>query len=209
MKLLIVGATGLVGGHLLERALSDKRIELVTAPVRRALPPHAKLVAPVVEFDHLPAAAAWWQADAVICALGTTIKAAGSQAAFRTVDHGYPLTVARLTKAHGARAFVLNSAMGADPGSRFFYNRVKGETERDLAALAFPSLTLVRPGLIGGERREPRTAERLASSVLGLFGPVLPRALRINPAWKIADAMVDAALAAQPGQHIVRSSDLV
>ncbi|WP_407274908.1 hypothetical protein V6C39_05835 [Dickeya ananatis] len=98
MKLLLVGATGLVGHQVLLKALAESRITQVTAPVRRELPAHDKLLAPQVSFEHLPQDADWWQADAVICTLGTTIKTAGSQAAFYRVDHDYPLAVARLAK---------------------------------------------------------------------------------------------------------------
>ncbi|WP_377035795.1 hypothetical protein [Microvirga sp. GCM10011540] len=127
------------------------RIDAVVAPVRRPLPAHPKLLAPRVDFERLPEDAGWWQADAVVCTLGTTIRTAGSQEAFRRVDRDYPLAVARLSREHGAETFALNSAIGADPSSRFFYNRVKGERERDLAGLGFRSLTFVRPGLIGGQ----------------------------------------------------------
>ena len=100
------------------------------------------------------------------------------------------------------------SALGADSKSSIFYSRVKGELERDLRALGFTSLTLVRPGLIGGERNEVRRGERLALKVLGVLGPVLPRSWRINPASEIAKALVEAALAPQPGEHVVASSAL-
>ncbi|MFE1599855.1 NAD(P)H-binding protein [Methylobacterium sp. ID0610] len=208
MKLLVLGATGLVGRHVLALSLEDARVEAVIAPARRALPAHPKLTAPVVDFDRLPADADWWCADAVICALGTTIRAAGSRAAFRKVDHDYPLAVARAAKARGASTFVLISAMSADPASRFFYSRVKGEVERDLAALGLRSLTLVRPALIGGERSEPRPAERAGSAVLGLLRPLLPMALRINPARRIARAALEAALAGLPGTRVIRSAEL-
>ena len=94
---------------------------------------------------------------------------------------------------HASRQ-LLNSAKGADPRALFFYSRVKGELERDLARLGYPSLTLVRPGLIGGERSEKRTGESVAAVVLGALGPLLPRAWRINPASRIAEALVEAAL---------------
>ena len=149
MKLLIVGSTGLVGRHVLDLALADGRIDAVVAPVRHNVASHPKLFAPTVDFERLPNDVDWWRADAVICALGTTMRAAGSQEAFRRVDHDYALAVAELARQHGTRTFVLNSAIGADPPSRFFYNRVKGELERDLAKLDFESLTFVRPGLIG------------------------------------------------------------
>ncbi len=209
MKVMLVGATGLVGGQVLQQLLDDDRCDAVVAPTRRPLGVSAPaLFNPVVDFEQLPLDAGWWAVDAVICALGSTIRQAGSREVFARIDHDYPLQVATQAKAHGAHAFVLNSAMGADPGSRFFYNQVKGRLEQDLRGLGYPSLTLVRPGLIGGERSERRTGEHLASLVLGALGPVLPRAWRINPAERIAAAMVDAALEPGPGVHIVGSADL-
>lgn len=208
MKLLIVGSTGLVGRHVLELALADHRVDAVIAPVRKPLPEHPKLFAPVLDFDHLPEEAPWWQADAVICALGTTIKVAGSQEAFRRVDHDYPLAIARLARHNGVSAYALNSAMGADASSRIFYNRVKGELENDLRVLDFPSLTFVRPGLIGGKRDEFRLGEKIGALVLTVLGPLLPRAWRINPAEKIAQALLEAAIERKPGVHVVSSDRL-
>lgn len=210
MKLLLAGATGLVGSHLLRLALADARITQVIAPVRRALSTtHPKLLAPVVDYDALPEDALWWQADAVVCALGTTMKAAGSQAAFRKVDHDYPLAVARCARAHGTPTYVLNSASGANAQSRFFYNRVKGELELALAGVGFTSLTSARPGLIGGERRESRPAERAALLALTALGPLLPRRWRICPAQTIARAMLDAALQARAGVHVLPAETLI
>jgi uncharacterized protein YbjT (DUF2867 family) len=208
MKLLLVGATGLVGREVLRLALSDARVSQVVAPVRKPLPAHPKLDAPLVDFDRLPPDAPWWRMDAVICTLGTTMKAAGTRQLFRRVDHDYPLAVARLALAAGTRTYALNSAAGANAGSRIFYNRVKGELERDLEALGFRSLTHVRPGLIGGEREEARAGEGAALRVLRVLGPVLPRRWRINPAPRIAAALLEAALAAAPGVHVVASEQL-
>lgn len=209
MKVMLVGATGLVGGHVLQQLLEDPRCDAVVAPTRRPLA-HADpaLHSPVVDFERLPVDAPWWAVDAVICALGSTIRQAGSREVFARIDHDYPLQVATLAQAHGAHAFVLNSAMGADAGSRIFYNQVKGRLEQDLRGLGYRSLTLVRPGLIGGERSERRTGEHLASLVLGALAPVLPRAWRINPAVNIATAMVEAALAPRPGVQIVDAAAL-
>jgi len=208
MKLLLVGATGLVGRAVLQLALDEPAVSAVVAPGRRALPAHPKLEAPLIDWEALPEDAGWWRADAAICTLGTTLRAAGSQAAFRRVDHDYPLAAARLARRHGARAYALNSALGADPASRFFYNRVKGELEQALRGLDYPSLTLVRPGLIGGRREDFRAGERAASWALRLAGPLLPRRWRINPAPRIARALLDAALRAEPGLHIVESERL-
>ena len=210
MRVMLLGATSLVGGLTLRRLLDDPRCSAVVAPTRRPLAlTHGKLENPVLAFDALPTSPEWARVDAVICALGSTIAQAGSREAFHRIDHDYPLAFARLAQAQGAQAFVLNSAAGANPQSSIFYSRVKGELERDMRALGFHSLTLVRPGLIGGERNEVRRGERLALTVLGALGPVLPCAWRINPATEIARALVEAALAPQPGEHVVASSTLV
>lgn len=208
MRLMLAGCTGLVGRHVLELALADGRITEVVVPVRRPLAPRPRLTAPVVDYEDLPGDADWWAVDAAICTLGTTIRTAGSQDTFRRVDHDYPLMVARLAHRHGAATFALNSAMGADPASRIFYNRVKGEVERDIGSVGFRSLTIVRPGLLGGERSEVRPAERIASVALRFLHPVLPRSLRINEAGTIAAALLEAAIAGRPGVHVVGSAAL-
>jgi uncharacterized protein YbjT (DUF2867 family) len=204
-RILLVGASGHVGRQVLGLALADSRVSQVVAPVRKPLPAHPKLVAPVIDFDALDGQAGRWNSDAVICALGTTIRTAGSQAQFQKVDHGYPLAVARLAHAHGTRTFVLNSALGADAGSRIFYNRVKGELEADLEKIGFDSLTFVRPGLIGGKRDEFRLGERVMGAVLGALGGVLPKRWRVNPSEAIARELLEAALSAPAGVHVVPS----
>ncbi|MET0288156.1 MAG: NAD-dependent dehydratase [Pseudoxanthomonas sp.] len=210
MKILHVGASGLVGGFVLSQLLTDPRIEQVIAPTRKALAiRHARLDNPVVDFERLPSAdAALWRADAVICTLGTTMKQAGSRARFRRVDHDYTLQIARNALQGGAYAFALNSALGADPASRFFYNRVKGELERDLQQLPYPSMTFVRPGLIGGRRAQFRASEQAFAAALKLVGPLLPPRWRINPAAHIAAALVDSATQAMPGRHVVDAAEL-
>ena len=203
--LLLVGATGLVGQAVLQQALADARLAKLVAPTRRPLPSHPCLENPLVDFDALPAAAPWWAVDAVVCTLGTTIKKAGSQSAFRKVDHDYPLAVATLARRHGAAAFAFTSSLGADPGSRAFYLRTKGETERALAGCGFPSLTIVRPSMIGGQRAERRALETLALAFFGGIARLLPRRYRIVPAERIARTLLEAALAAEPGVRLVES----
>lgn len=209
VKLLLVGATGLVGRHVLDLALVDPRVGSVVAPTRRPLPAHSRLSNPQIDFDDLPTDVDWWQADAVVCTLGTTMRAAGSPGAFRRVDYDYPMAVARLARASGTPTFALNSAIGAHAKSRFFYNQVKGELERDLAGLGFDSLTHVRPGVIGGHREESRPGERAMILGLTLVGPLLPRRWRLNPAQNIAQALLEAAMAPTQGIHIVTSERLV
>jgi len=209
MRILLAGATGLVGNLVLQLLLADACCGTLVAPTRRALTiSHRKLDNPVLDFDDLRTAAAAWQVDAAICALGTTIKLAGSQEGFRRVDHDYPLWLAQALREGGTGAFVLNSSTGADPASRVFYLRVKGELERDLRALGFDALTLVRPGFIGGERAVPRPAERVTLAALRVLGPVLPRRWRVNPAPVIARAMTEAAFQHRPGVHVIESAEL-
>lgn len=208
-QLMLVGASGLVGSHVLQQALADPGVERVVAPTRKPLTPQPKLVNPQVDFERLPQDADWWPVDAVICTLGTTIRVAGSQAAFYKVDHDHPLEVAYLARRHGARAFALNSALGADTGSRVFYSRTKGEIERDLQAVGYPSLTLVRPGLIGGHRTQSRPMEQLAVQVSRLVQPLLPRRYRVVPAERIAHHLLQAALVAAPGVHVLPSEALL
>lgn len=209
MKILHVGATGLVGRLVLARLLESPQVARVVAPTRRPIDlAHPRLHNPVVDFEALPEDADWWAVDAVICTLGTTIADAGSQAGFRRVDHDYPLQVARLARRHGARAYALNSAMGANARSSIFYNRVKGELEDALAALDYPSLALVRPGLIDGARERPRAGEGRALAVSRLLRPLLPKKWRPSRATRIADALVDAALHPVSGRQLVEAGAL-
>jgi uncharacterized protein YbjT (DUF2867 family) len=209
MKVLHVGATGLVGRLVLARLLQSPRIESVVAPARRALETaHPRLRNPVVDFDALPEHAGWWAVDAVVCTLGTTIAEAGSKAAFRRVDHDYPLHVATLARRQGATTFALNSAMGANARSSIFYNRVKGELEEALSSLGYPSLVLVRPGLIDGARERPRAGEGRALAVSRLLRPLLPPKWRPSRAERIADALVQAVLDPPAGRSVVEADRL-
>ncbi|MBL9205115.1 MAG: NAD(P)H-binding protein [Opitutaceae bacterium] len=210
--LLLVGVTGLVGQSVLAQALVDPRVMEVIALTRRPLntpvPSRVRLRNPVVDFDALPETTEVWAADSVICTLGTTRKQAGSEAAFRKVDFDYPLAVARRARQAGAQAYALNSSLGADPRSRVFYSRTKGELEEALRSCGYPSLTLVRPGLLGGQRTEFRLAERIASLVLRLARPIIPRRYREVPAERVARALLEAALNSAVGVHILESERL-
>jgi uncharacterized protein YbjT (DUF2867 family) len=206
--LLLVGATGLVGQSVLRLALADKRVEKLVAITRKPLAAQSGLENHLVDFDSLPSDAPWWQVDGGICTLGTTMREAGSHLAFRKVDVDYPLTVARLLHQHGAQSFAFNSSIGADPKARAFYRRVKGEVEQRLIAGGFPSLTLVRPSGILGPREPHRAWEARTIRVFHSLRPVLPRHYRVVPADKIARALLEAAISAPPGVHIVESEQL-
>ena len=206
--LMLVGATGLVGGLVLRQTLADRRVARVVAPTRRALPPHGKLDNPVVDFDSLPQDAEWWSVDAVVCALGTTIRQAGSQAAFRRVDYELPLAVAKLARARGARTFVLTSSVGADAGSRTFYLRVKGEVEDAIGLCGFPSYTIVRPSMLGGERAQSRPLERLGMKSMQALAPLIPARWRVVSADDVATVLVACALRTKPGTTVVESEEI-
>ena len=208
--ILILGATGLVGGEALQRALREPRVEWVIAPTRRALPSDPKLRNPVAaELDALLPDAAGWAVDAVICALGTTMKNAGSKQAFRHIDYELPLAFATLACQAGANTFVLTSSKGASATSSFFYTRTKGELERDIERIGFRSLLIVRPGIISGHRAAPRPGERLALQLTAMLSPLLPRGLRISRASRIAEVLIEGAVAPMPGVRVVGSEALL
>ncbi len=204
---MIVGATGAVGRHVLAAALGDPRVDQVLAPTRRALAPHARLSAPIVDFAALPTDAQWWRVDAVVCALGTTIRAAGSPEAFAAVDRDLPIRIARLARAAGATRFALNSSLGASPDGNF-YLRTKAQAEAGVRALGYPVYTIVRPSLIDTERDEVRPGERAALVLARVLRPLIPRRFRAVSAQRIARALLDGVLRADGGERIVESQAL-
>jgi uncharacterized protein YbjT (DUF2867 family) len=207
MKCIILGATGLVGQQLLAQALADPRITEVIAPTRKPLPAAAKLTNPIVDFAQLPEQAVWWQADVALCALGTTLKQAGSKSRFIEVDHDYVLQSAKLMRKAGTPVFVYNSSLGANPHAKSFYLQVKGQIETDLSELGFQSLGIVRPSLLdGGPRPDNRVAERIGLVVAKLLGPVVPQRYRAVKTDAVAAMMWQLATTAAPGTTIVGSA---
>lgn len=209
---LIAGATGLVGSHLLHQLLEDPAWDRVIALARRPLSvSHPKLDARLADFARLSIALEDIKADALFCTLGTTIKQAGSQEAFRRVDHDYPLQLAKWASRTGVEQYLLVSAMGANPSSRIFYNRVKGEVERDIAALGIPSLTIVRPSLLLGERSEHRRGEAAGAWIFRhlrwLFNGPLAQ-WQPNRAEDVARVMLRHARSARPGVQIVLAQEM-
>jgi uncharacterized protein YbjT (DUF2867 family) len=187
-RILLAGATGLTGEHLLDRLLNEPTVARVLAPSRRPLAEHPHLENPVGELrELLPQLNG--PIDTAFCCLGTTLKQAGSQEAFRRVDHDLVLAFAERARELGARHLLVVSALGADAKSALFYNRVKGEMEKALKDQAWPQLTLVRPSLLLGPRSDFRLGERLAAPLMrwlpgkyrGIEATVLARAL-----WRLA-----------------------
>lgn len=203
---LLAGATGLTGGHVLSQLLADARCARVIALVRKpTLPANPKLSELVVDFDALPALA---NADDAYCCLGTTIKKAGSQAAFRKVDFAFVLNFARAARQAGVKQFLVMSSLGADARSAVFYSRVKGEMELALREIGFEALHVFQPSLILGERKEQRTAERIGIAAFGamgglMFGPL--RKYRPIESATIARAMIVAAFSNRRGTRVYPS----
>ena len=200
---LLAGATGLTGEHLLDRLLNEPTITRVLAPTRRPLAEHPHLENPVGEpAEVLPRLSG--QVDIAFCCLGTTLKQAGSEQAFRAVDLDLVVAFAQRARELGARHLIAISALGADSKSSIFYNRVKGEMEAALKAQDWPQLTLCRPSLLLGDRVEPRLAEQLA----GPLSRLIPGKYHGIEACQLARAMWRLALEEQNGVRVVESDEL-
>ena len=216
---LVAGATGLVGGHLVRRLLAAEAWDHIVTVGRRRLESrlrpgqaldHPQLEQRLADFDHLDALD-FPASDDAFCCLGTTIKKAGSDEAFRKVDFDYVVGFARAAHRHGASQFVVVSAMGADAGSRIFYNRLKGEMEEAVAAVGFEAVQIVRPALLLGDRAVQRPKEKAAEWVMKPFTPFLRgplRNLRPIEGDTVAAAMGAAAQVRTPGVHIYESDTL-
>jgi uncharacterized protein YbjT (DUF2867 family) len=209
---LVAGASGLIGGHLLGQLLDDPAYDRVTTLARDALPhTHKKLVQRVVDFDRLAEVGDFPRVHDVFCCLGTTIRQAGSQDAFRKVDMTYVVELGRMAVRHRAAQFLVVTALGADPRSRVFYNRVKGETEEAIRRLQFEGIQIFRPSLLLGKRVQSRPAERIAGLLSPLVGWVMMGPLaRYRPirAATVARAMVRVARDAPHGAHVYESDEI-
>jgi uncharacterized protein YbjT (DUF2867 family) len=186
---LITGASGLVGSFLLQLLLQSENYEKVIAVGRKPLGiSHTKLEEIITDFNdpkilHIPC-------DDVFCCMGSTMRNAGSKAAFMRIDHDIPLQLAAQTKAAGAKQFVLISAMGSNSKSAIFYNRVKGILEADLKLLEFGHLVLVKPSMLLGPRKEKRLGETIGKAVMQLLAPIIPKKYKAVQASAVANAML-------------------
>jgi uncharacterized protein YbjT (DUF2867 family) len=211
-RVLLAGATGLVGRELLDRLLVDPGCQQVHLLLRRAapvLPAHPKLQSHLVDFDRLPALP---PADDVFIALGTTIRQAGSQQAFRRVDFDAVVNTARAARAAGARRLGLVSALGASPGSGVFYNRVKGDTEQAVAGLGYDTVVIAQPSLLLGDRgrlgQQVRPLEAWAMRWSKPVMAMLPRGVRPVAAADVAAALLRAVRDGSPGVRRLPSAEM-
>jgi uncharacterized protein YbjT (DUF2867 family) len=206
----VAGATGLVGKALVEQLLFtaafDRVVTIGRRETGRAHPRLTEHAADLLSLDVLESP------TDLFCCLGTTIKKAGSQQAFREVDHDMIVEFARWGRVRGAIRFFLVSSIGADADSSFFYLRVKGETERDVAAQRFGTFYAFRPGMIVGDRAERRPLEALGMAAIKAMGPLMVGPLRrqhgVAPDL-LARAMIGAALRGDQGHHVCEYDDFV
>lgn len=208
LNVLMAGGTGLVGARVAEQLAARSAVKLVSL-VRTARRPTDR----AIDFEALvadpPGTVGPGPIDVGISCLGTTIRKAGSQPAFRRVDHDYVLALAKAARQAGARQFIVVSSVGAGNGS--FYLRVKGEMEAGLRALGFDRLDILRPGLLIGERAERRPAERIAQRIAPLIDPLLIGSLARYgslSAQRVADAIVALVGRSAPGVHIAHKEDI-
>lgn len=208
----VMGASGLVGGHCLQALLAASEWSRVVVLTRRELKlgTSGKLEQKLADMGRLTAAD-FAGVDDVFCATGTTIRKAGSQEGFRRIDYEMPLGAARAAREAGARQFLIVSAAGADPESRNFYLRTKGELDRELEKLGFGALHIFRPGLLLGHRQEYRPMERTATRLapvmnLTLWGPL--KRYRAISAETVGRAMVGAAKANRTGINVYEYEEM-
>ena len=207
---LLAGATGLVGRALLSLLLDSEQYRSVHVLLRRTsanVAADPKLKIHQVDFARLPAA--FPTVDDVFIALGTTIKLAGSEAAFRQVDFDFVVNVARAARAAGATRLAVVSALGADAKSRIFYNRVKGEMEAAIARLGYESVVIAQPSMLLGDRaalgQPARSSEIWAARLLAPLGWIIPKGVRPIPADAVASALLAAILDPTSGVRVLKS----
>ena len=203
---VLLGASGLVGGYCLQTLLADSRYARIVLLGRRELVAarHPRLAQKVVDFDAL-AQADFAGTDEVFCALGTTMRKAGSQQGFLRVDVDYPLSAARLSRQAGAKQFLLVSSVGADAAAKNFYLKTKGQLEQEIGKLGFKALHVFRPSLLLGKREEFRLGERIAMATLPLLNFAMAgrlRRYRAIPAASVGKAMVAAARQEKSGMFV-------
>ena len=211
-KAILIGATGLIGQNLLTKLLADENYSEILVISRKALAlEHIKLTQLIITFDVLANHASEITGDVVFCCLGTTIKKTPDLVAYRKIDYQYPLDVANIAFANGAKQYHLVSAMGADVKSRLFYSRTKGEVERALQKIPFQAIHIYRPALLDGDRKEERSAENRMIGLFKLINPLLIgtlkkyRSIKIE---KVADAMLIKGKSIENGVYIYSSDEI-
>ncbi len=210
---LIIGASGLVGGHCLEMLLQQeiygKVIALVRHPLERV---HPKLIQHVIDFEKLEQYQEQIKGDDIYCCIGTTIQKSPNQKEYFKIDYHYPYEIGKIALANGAEQYSLISAISANSKAIFFYSRVKGQLEEAICQLNFKSVYILRPSYLIGKRKEFRSIEKLGAFVLKVLSPLLQGPLkkyRAIEAKMVAKAMVQLSMQHTPGIHIYSGDEIV
>ncbi len=194
---ILFGASGLVGSSLLAQLLDHPGYDKIIIVVRKPLPiKHAKLMMIIGDYASLPGLKNQIRADEVFITLGTTKKKTPDQSEYYRVDHDYPVLAASIAKENGARSVLLVSAIDANPNSKIFYVRTKGEVEADIIALGFEHTYIFRPSMLAGDRKESRPAEKLFIGLFSIINPLLTGSWKRYHSIKVKDlaaAMINAA----------------
>ncbi|HXV15875.1 MAG TPA: hypothetical protein VD758_03800 [Gemmatimonadaceae bacterium] len=207
-SVLVIGATGLVGSECIRLLVEDPTCSRIVVVARSPRP--VSLISQKIEwnqcsFDELASRPDCFDVDQIICAMGTTVSKTPSRDEYRKIDYEYPLTAARLGRQHGARHFLIVTAVGANARSPVFYNRLKGEVEDSLMKLDYPSVTIARPSVLIGDRKESRRSEKIAWKL----GFLMPKKYKPVKAASVARALVDAARQDLPGVRILQNKDIL
>lgn len=207
-KVLVAGSTGLVGSHIINLLAGVPSVSRIRALMRKPplspLPNPDKTVACIADASTIHVNSEWLAVDAVFCAIGTTMKIAGTREVFRQVDFDYPLQIAKLALQRNCKHFLLVSALGANAGSLIFYNKVKGELEQAIINLDFESTTIVRPSLLIGNRNDLRTGEKFMTPIMN----IAPKRFRAVEAKQVAQALVTSYLNGGKGLQIIENKEL-
>lgn len=201
MKAILIGATGLVGSEILKQLLSDTRFSEIHVFTRHSTEiSHPKLREIIVDFEKLTAWEAQISGDVLFSALGTTLKQSGSQQAQYRIDHDYQLQVATAAKKNGVQKIVLISSASANPHSKIFYLRMKGQLETHIAALGFDKTCFIQPGPLEGPRNHPRLTEKISLALLHCL-PKIPGTEKFWPikAADVAHVCIESAVKEEKG----------
>lgn len=210
MKALVIGGTGLVGGHIIHRLIELPEItEVISFSRRNSGLVHPKLREEIVDFNHVESWKDKLKGDILYSAMGTTIKVAGSKEAQFKIDHDYQLHTAEAAAHNGVRTYVLISSTGAKASSPFFYLRMKGQLEEKIKKLSFQSITILRPSLLRGHRERPRAGEIISDKVLSVLPSFLvPDTMKPVDGSQVAKVAVNAGIEGRAGVQILEASDI-
>lgn len=216
-KAIVIGGSGLVGSALLNELVGDSDFLEVHALLRRPLPDSPPRIREhIVDFSNIGSWDVWQILDehpdhhaVLFCCLGTTLKQAGTEEEYRRIDHDLPLAIAKVARDHGVRHFIAVSGVLRKDPSKDHYSRSKAALERDLIDVGFHSLTIIKPSLLLGDRREKRWLEILLKFIMTPLGFIIPAQWRGVHDWQAAQAMITSAMSEPVGVRIISNAEMV